>query len=234
MTQFTTAAPADITAKRLQLFAPLCDFELIAPYLDKAAKAHGIDTPREVRHWLAQLHHESQGFTRWTENLNWRDPVRLDAMFASVRGVEDAKALIAKGAEAIANRIYAGKAGNGNEASGDGWRFRGRSPIGLTCRGNYLKACAWTGRELMITPDLASGYQIGATIAAAWWRDHGLGEVVAADPGERSAAGAALEAALRACELDDVRAAARVINGGLNGVEDRERQLLRAGTIWRD
>lgn len=221
-----------ITAAQLRLFAPRCDYMAIAPHLARAFAEAEIDTPREIRHAMAHLHHESAGLTRWVENLNWKTPERLDAMFASVRGTDDAAVLIAKGPTAIANRIYAGKGGNGNEASGDGWRFRGRTPIQLTLRANYEAASDWTGENLLKDPDLAAQLPLGCRIAAQWWRRNGLGEIVAADPGERSID--AIEERIRANELDDVLQATRRINGGTNGREDRVRQLLRAGTIWRD
>jgi len=221
-----------ITPLQLRLFAPRCDYMAIAPHLDRAFAADEIDTPREIRHVLARLHHESQGFTVWTENLAWKRPERLDAFFVSVRGVADAAALIAKGPSAIANRIYAGKGGNGPEASGDGWRFRGRSPIQLSLRGNYEDASDWTGVNLIKDPDLAAQIPLGCVIAAKWWRANGLNEIVAEDPGEKAIAG--IEARIRANELDDCLQATRRINGGENGLEDTVRQLLRAATIWRD
>ncbi len=221
-----------ITAAQLRLFAPRCDYMGIAPHLDRAFAEAGIDTPREIRHALAHMHHESQGFTRWKENLNWKTPERLDAMFSSVKGAADAAALIAKGPWAIANRVYAGKGGNGSEASGDGWRFRGRTPIQLTLRGNYEAASDWTGVDLVKEPDLADQVPLACRVAAQWWRRNGLGEICAVDAGE--AAIDAIEERIRANELDDCLQATRRINGGTNGREDRVRQLLRAGTIWRD
>lgn len=222
-----------ITVTQLRLFAPRCDYLAIAPHLSAACAEASIDTPRELRHFMSQTHHESQGFTRWTENLSWSTPERLDAFFVSVRGTADAKALIARGPQAIANRIYAGKGGNRDEASGDGWRFRGRSPIQLSLRANYVLAKAWTGVDLVKHPELASGFQLGCRIAALWWRANGLNEIVAADPGERASI-ELIDARITANELDDALQATRRINGGKNGLDDRIRKLRLAATIWRD
>jgi putative chitinase len=220
-----------ITAAQLRLFAPRCDYMALAPHADRACAEAGIDTPRELRHFLAQMHHESVGFTRFEESLNWRTPERLDAYFKSVRSTEDAKALIARGPQAIANRIYAGKAGNGPESSGDGWRFRGRSPIQLTGRANYQLASGWIGANLLVNPDLAALPAYGFRIAAQWWRARGLNAIVAADPDEQAIAN--IDAAILANELDDARQARRIINGGQNGIDDVILQLRRAATIWR-
>lgn len=221
-----------ITAAQLRLFAPRCDYMTLAPHLDRAFAEVAINTPREVRHALGHMHHESRGFTVLIENLAWKTPERLDAFFSSVRGVRDAEALITKGPRAIANRIYAEKGGNGDEASGHGWRYRGRTPIQLTLLANYRAASKWTGVDLVKDPDLALAPALGCRIAAHWWRENGLGEIVAADPGEKAIDG--IEARILANELDDCLQATRRINGGQNGRADRIRQLQRAGAIWTD
>ena len=90
----------------------------------------------------------SGGFTIFEENLNYRTPSRLDAIFSKVNGNADAAALIAKGPRAIANRVYAGRNGNGNEASGDGFKYRGMGAIQLTGRTNYSRAADRSGLDL--------------------------------------------------------------------------------------
>lgn len=219
-----------ITAAQLRSFAPRCDAIGIAPLLDQAFAEAAIDTSREIRHAMAHMHHESQGFTVWKENLNWKTPERLDAFFASVKGKVDAANLIARGPRAIANRVYAGKGGNGDERSGDGWKYRGRTPIQLTLRSNYVAASEWTGLDLVGNPDLADDPAIACRIAAQWWRRNGLGDIVAVDDGEIAID--AIEERIRANELDDCLQATRRINGGTNGRDDRIAQLLRAGKIW--
>ncbi len=224
-----------ITAAQMQIFAPRCDYVAIAPRLNRACLEFGIDTPREVRHFMAQTHHESAGFTRWVENMNWSTPERLDAFFSSINGTADAAALIKRGPQAIANRVYANKLGNGNEASGDGWRYRGRSPIQCTGEDNYRRAGQGIGLDLVGSPDLAGGFEHGARVAAWWWKANGLNEIVAADPDEKPVAVAAsLEAHLRANEWDDLRQARRRVNGpAMAGLDDCGRLLIRAGNIWR-
>lgn len=208
------APPAAITAARLLLFAPHCTNGMAwAPALDREAARVGINTPKRVAHWLAQLHVESQGFTVFQENLNYRTPSRLNAMFAAVKTDQEAAALIVKGPQAIANRVYANRNGNGDEASGDGWRYRGLGCIQLTGRANYAKASKWTGLDLITDPELVLIPMHGARVAADYWR---------------------------VCDLNDeadagnVAAVTQAINGpAMAGLAERRRETARALTIWR-
>lgn len=102
--------------------------------LKAACALHDITGPQRLAAFLAQCSHESARFTRLEENLNYRSQERLDAMFSAVRGVDDARDLIKRGPAAIANRVYANRLGNGNEASGDGARFIGRACLQITGR----------------------------------------------------------------------------------------------------
>jgi putative chitinase len=113
-----------ITAETFRKFAPkVKDLEIHASALEDARKTSSVTTPRRLCHFLGQIFVETGGFASMVENLNYKDPARLDAIFSAVRGIEDARALIRRGPEAIANRVYANRLGNGNEASGDGWRY---------------------------------------------------------------------------------------------------------------
>jgi putative chitinase len=127
-----------ITADTLRKFAPkIRDPELHAGALEAARTTSSVTTPRRLCAFLGQVFVETGGFTSMVENLNYRDPARLDAIFSAVHGIDDAKALIRRGPEAIANRVYANRLGNGDEASGDGWRYRGSGYKQLTGRTNY-------------------------------------------------------------------------------------------------
>ena len=127
-----------ITAETLSKFAPhITQAEDHAAALEKARVASSVTSARRLCHFMGQVSVETAGFTVMEENLNYRNPARLDAVFSAVHGVEDAKALIARGAQAIANRVYANRLGNGDEASGDGWRYRGSGYKQLTGRANY-------------------------------------------------------------------------------------------------
>ena len=105
-----------------------------------ACSAFGIDTPVRQAAFLSQAGHESAHFTRLEENLFYSTPERIRQIFPSkVKTMADASTLTRK-PQALANRVYSGRLGNGDEASGDGWRFRGRGLFQLTGRANYKDA----------------------------------------------------------------------------------------------
>ena len=183
-----------------------------ADALNVETKRVGITTPKRICHFPAQLGHESSGFTVFEENLNYKTPARLDAIFSRVNGTADAAALIARGPKAIANRVYAGRNGNGDEASGDGWRYRGMGPVQLTGRTNYAKASARSGIDLVADPEQVLTPAIGAKVAVDYWN---------------------------ACDLNDeadndqISKITAAINGPrMLGLEDRKAQYKRLRTIW--
>ena len=127
-----------ITADTLSTFAPRSTTaEVHAAALENARQHSSVTTARRLCHFMGQVFVETAGFTVLEENLHYQNPERLDAVFSAVKGTADAQALIAKGPAAIANRVYAQRLGNGDEASGDGWRYRGSGYKQLTGRANY-------------------------------------------------------------------------------------------------
>lgn len=206
---------AAITCERLAAFAPKLPIErarLMARELEAGRYDAGLTNPLRVAHLMSQLHVESGGFVRLEESFAYK-PERLDAMFSAVRGEADAKALLARGPQAVANRVYANRLGNGDEASGDGWRHRGRGLCQLTGRANYAAACAWSGRDLLANPDQAADPVVACKIALAYWRHKALNDEA---------------------DRDDLEAVTRAVNGpALAGILDRRKQLARAKQIWR-
>ncbi|MDC7683264.1 hypothetical protein PQU92_08245 [Asticcacaulis sp. BYS171W] len=149
----------------------------IRTYADALApemKARGINTPLRIAHFLATIIHETAGLTRFEENLAYSKPERLDALFSNVKGLAHAASLIKAGVIAIGNCIYAGRGGNGDESSGDGYRFRGRGPFQLTLRDNYRMMAAKLNVPLEVDPDLALRPEISARIAGQYWADKSL------------------------------------------------------------
>ena len=110
-------------------------------------------TPLRLAHFLAQCEHESGGFVRLTENLNYSAAGLLATFGKRFNGVSET---YARKPEKIANRAYADRLGNGNEASGDGWKFRGRSFIQLTGRDNYTRAGKDLKQDFVNNPNLAA------------------------------------------------------------------------------
>jgi putative chitinase len=199
-----------IDAATLLKIAPQAhDAEAWAPALDQAARIYMIDTECRMAMWLAQLAHESAGFTRFEENLNY-SAAGLRSTFGKYFPTTELAERYARQPERIANRVYADRLGNGGEASGDGWKYRGRGELQLTGKANYAKYGAALGIDLVNFPDKAAEPDAGALIAALYWHDHGLNEI--ADAGDEAS----------------FAKITRKINGGMNGWPDRVHWWKRA------
>ncbi|MDB5458168.1 MAG: putative baseplate assembly protein [Caulobacter sp.] len=226
--------PTLISAAQLRPFATNCDYTALAPMLDREAQRCEISTPRRIRHWLAHLHHESQGFTRLEEGLFYKTPGRLKATWPTRFKTLEAEAPYLRNPQALANKVYGGRMGNSEP--NDGWLYRGGAWIQLTGKDNYRRASAWTGLDLVKSPELARTPSVACVIAADFWRVEGLNAIVDVDAGEAEITAKVADVAerIKLTEGDDLRQGTDEINGGLNGVEDRMRQLIRAGAIWSD
>lgn len=161
-----------------------------------------IDTPLKLAHFLAQCAHESCNFKAVTENLNY-SAAALKSCFGKYFTTDALCDSYARKPEAIAARAYASRMGNGNEASKDGWTFRGRGFIQLTGKSNYAAFAKFVSDDIMTTPDLvAEKYPL---LSAAWFfHDRKLIDM--------SAQGAT-EAV--------VTMVTKVVNGGTNGLAER-------------
>ena len=165
-----------------------------------------INTPKRIAAFLAQTHHESGGYVWLTENLNYSADGLMRVFPKYFKTMEIAKAY-ARQPDKIANRTYADRMGNGDEASGDGSKYKGRGLIQLTFKNNYF----WFAASLEITPEEASEYTQsfeGAAQSACWyWSENRLN---------------------RFCDANDIKGLSKAINGGFKGLEDREVQYARA------
>ena len=203
-----------ITAETLRKLAPkVKDPELHARALEEARKTSSVSTPRRLCHFLGQVFVETGGFVSMVENLNYKDPARLDAIFSAVHGTDDAKALILRGPEAIANRVYANRLGNGDEASGDGWRYRGSGYKQLTGRSNYREIGDIVNLDLEGNPELAREPKAAARVAFAFW------DACQCSP---------------LADLGDVEGVTEKINGPARlGLAERREATRRALGIWK-
>ena len=162
---------------------------------------------------MGQIFVETGGFATMEENLNYRNAQRLDAIFKAVRGIEDARALIRLGPEAIANRVYANRLGNGNEASGDGWKYRGSGYKQLTGRTNYRTIGTLINMDLENNPEFAREPGAAARVAFQFWDVNGCSPL--ADRG-------------------DVEGITAKINGAAKlALAERRAATLRALGIWK-
>lgn len=164
-----------------------------------------INTPERVAAFISQCAHESGGFRVTTENLNYSASA-LNTVFAKYfKNVGRDANRYARKPEEIANIVYANRMGNGNTASGEGWKFRGRGFIQLTGKNNYQAfANSLEGKPdyIMSTPDVvATDIELCVQSAMWYWDTHNLNSLA---------------------DLGDVKRITRVINGGYNGLEDRQ------------
>lgn len=170
------------------------------PWLNMTMAKYDINTPRRQAMFLAQLAHESGGFRYTSENLNY-SAEGLEKVFKKYFPTRELAEEYARKPEKIANRVYANRMGNGDEASGDGWRHRGRGLLQLTGLNNYASYSMQADNEALIKPDIVSAPEYAADSAGWFWMVNRLNAM--ADTG-------------------DVRAVTRRINGGFNGLADRQ------------
>lgn len=136
--------------------------------LAAACARFDINTAARIASFVAQLRVESADFTRLEENLSYTTPERIRAVFPSrVPSLADAARLV-RNPQALANRVYASRLGNGPEASGDGWRYRGRGVVQLTGRANYADAAESLARPYVERPELVAE-PADACLTAAWF-----------------------------------------------------------------
>jgi putative chitinase len=122
--------------------------------IPQAAQEFGITTNLRLAHFLAQCALESNNFTATVENLNYRAARLMEVFPKYFRGVDPAA--YANNPEKIGNRVYANRMGNGDEASGDGFKFRGRGYIQLTGKNNYTSFSTFVGEDCVASPDLVA------------------------------------------------------------------------------
>ena len=163
-----------------------------------------INTPERIAGFLAQIGHESGGFRFTSENLNYRAdaltrvwPTRFPPGIAESYAMQPEK---------IANRAYADRMGNGDEASGDGWKYRGRGLIQLTGKDNYASFSMDADNEALVNPDLVAEPELAALSAGWFWKKNGLNALA---------------------DNRDIVGMTRRINGGTNGLDDRQMRYSR-------
>lgn len=194
-----------LTPAILTRIAPACrDPKGWAPILDDAAWEWSIRSPARLAYWVAQLAHESQQFNRLVENLNYSADGLLRMWPRRFADVADE---YAHQPVKIANRAYAGRMGNRDEASGDGWRYRGRGLVMITFHQNYLNCGDALGVDLLAAPEQLEAPVMAARSAGWYWGANALH---------------------RYADQGDFKGLTRAINGAETGMADREQFLARA------
>ena len=162
----------------------------------------GVTNPLRLSHFLSQCAHESGNFKFLTENLNYSSDALLKVFGKYFKDKASADAFARK-PEKIANKVYALRMGNGDEASGDGFKFRGRGYIQLTGKDNYKAFSTFIGEDCVANPELvATKYPLAS--AAFFFDKNKLWDIC--DKGHTH---------------DIVTMVTKRVNGGVNGLDDR-------------
>ncbi len=170
--------------------------------LNDAMTRYDIVKPARQAAFLAQLAHESAELRRTQENLNYSWE-RLRKVFPRYFRTDAEAQTYGRQPERVGNRVYANRMLNGDETSGDGWRFRGRGPVQVTGRENYRKCGQALGMNLESDPDRLLDPGVGCLAAAWFWHSRGLNSLADAD------------------DENGFREITRRINGGFIGLEER-------------
>jgi putative chitinase len=179
--------------------------------INEAGQDCGLNNPARWAMWLAQCGHESMGFTRLSESMDY-SPQRLLVVFGKYYTPELA-ARHGRSSErpadqkAIANQVYNGRMGN-IPGSDDGWNFRAGGAVGLTGRDNYRACGDHLGVDLLEQPDLVRIDRRYAVKSSSWFWD--------------------TRRVNSFSDVGDLRGATKVINGGFNGLDDRQRRYDKA------
>ena len=175
----------------------------------KAAMAYYKMTPERAAHFFAQTAHESGNFKAFAENLNY-GASGLTTTFKKYFTTTEKALLYERKPEKIANLVYASRMGNGDEASGDGFKFRGRGALQLTGKDNYKVFSEYLKKpEIMTNPDLvATEYAFESAIF--FFDRNKLWDIC--DKGVNK---------------DTILALTKRINGGTHGLADREEKTLK-------
>jgi putative chitinase len=196
----------------LEILRAVCDktpaakLEPFIEPLNQTIEHYEINTPQRVAAFLAQTGHESGGYTALKENLNY-SAQGLVKIFKKYFPNEALAKQYERKPEKIANRVYANRMGNGDEASGDGWRFCGRGLIQLTGKVNYTRFATSLGIPIEECVAYMETHA-GAVASAGWfWDSNKLNQW---------------------CDKGDFITLTKRINGGTIGLEDRKKHYEAA------
>ena len=186
------------------------DPNLVDPF-NETFQRFGILTPAQQASWIGQCGHECGNFRIMEENLNYRAPTLLKLFPKTPKRqwgfTPEEAAAYEKQPQKIANRIYSNRMGNRDEASGDGWRFRGSGFLQLTGHSNFYHAGQALGVDFVMQPELVRTPMYAAQTAGWFWQTHKLNQY--ADNG-------------------DFVTMTKRINGGTIGLEDRIKHINHA------
>jgi putative chitinase len=177
----------------------------------EAMDEFGIDSPVDRAMLCAQMGHESGSMTRFSENLNY-SAEGLVKTFEKYFPTKSSTVGYANKPEKIASKVYARRYGNGNEESGDGWKYRGRGPIQITFASTYAECGDFLNLDLTEHPELLLIPEHGARSACWFWAVYKQIDMMP--------------------DRSNVEAVTKRINGGTHGLVDRTRRFAIARTAF--
>lgn len=184
------------------------DHKWFAP-LESTFVKYDISTPKRQAAFIGQCQHESNNFKTLEENLNYR-PESLMKTWPSRFPDLPTAMKYAHNQEAIANKVYGGRMGNGVEESNDGWKYHGRGLIQLTGKENYANCGSGIGVDLLSNPGLLTDPKYAALSAGWFWNKKGLNSLA---------------------DAMDYETMTKRINGGTLGLDDRKAKIAKAISV---
>lgn len=181
--------------EKLKHIIPISVYE----WLDFTFVKYNITTRVQIAHFLSQVMHESADFYYKSENLNYSRSGLLET-FPKYFTMENVFGYV-RNPVAIANKVYANRMGNGDELSGDGWKYRGRGFIQITGKNNYAKLSKYFGVDFVKEPDLLLGEKY-ACLSAGWY----------------------FMPIVEKLNNMSVKEVTKYVNGGYNGLKDRQKK----------
>ena len=170
----------------------------------------GMTSPKRVVHALAQIYCESGALKATSENLNYSAQRLMQVWPSRFKSLAYAEQY-ARNPQKLANLVYANRMGNGNEASGDGWKYRGRGFLGLTGHSNYSDFNRYDlcTDDVVLNPDKVAEYPLNLVSALWFWETHKLNDIADLDDGGKI--GESI-----------VERITKKVNGGYNGLSERK------------
>ena len=174
--------------------------------LNETFEKFGISTPKQQAAFIGQCSHECGNFTKLEEGLSYAADRLMKIWPRRFPNMEIAQRY-ARNPKALANNVYANRMGNRDEASGDGYRFRGRGCIQTTGHSAYFHAGQALGVDFVMQPDLVAMPKYAALTAGFFWNTHKLNAFA---------------------DSQDYVTMTKRINGGTIGLDDRKAHIAQA------
>jgi putative chitinase len=184
------------------------DHKWLAP-LEYTFAKYDISTPIRQSSFIGQCAHESGNFKNLEENFHYSANALMRVWFSRFPDLKIAEKY-ANNPQSIANKVYGNRMGNGDEESGDGWRYHGRGLIQLTGKDNYANCGSGIGMDLLSNPDKLLDPEYAALSAGWFWNKKGLNSLA---------------------DSSDYETMTKRINGGLIGLEDRKSKIAKAKQV---